>query len=186
MSKIQTKLGEAYRVMPNFISNKEVNELRTKFLESSKNIGILPDDGVVYGAKGIHQFPLAAIILCNKLQEVANILDEPCLPSYAYTRSYGHLGELREHTDRDSCEISITVHLGGDKDWTFLIESIDKTVHSINLNPGDAIIFDGINFTHSRQGPYSGISYEQLFLHYVYANGDFVNHMFEPPGGIIY
>jgi hypothetical protein len=36
------------------------------------------------------------------------------LPTYSYARVYKKGDELRRHRDRPSCEISTTVHLGGD------------------------------------------------------------------------
>ena len=182
LSKIQERIGDSYLVLPGFISLEEVEKLRSPFLTCCKDLEVVHDDGIVFNSRGVHQHIPSSILMCTKLKQVIALLGEPCVPSYSYIRSYGHLAELRPHADRASCEISITVHLGGDQEWSFLIDTVDGTAHRVNLNPGDAILFDGINFPHCRENPYGGVSYEQLFLHYVFAEGDYTSHMFEPPG----
>ena len=50
------------------------------------------------------------------------------LPTYSYARVYKKGDELRRHMDRPSCEISTTVHLGGDP-WSIFIDGTGtKTV----------------------------------------------------------
>ncbi len=43
------------------------------------------------------------------------------IPTYSYARIYKHGDILRRHKDRPSCEISTTIHLGGDK-WPIFID----------------------------------------------------------------
>ena len=54
--------------------------------------------------------------------------DMTLVPTYSYTRIYKKGDILKRHSDRPSCEISTTLHLGGDP-WTiFLDPTGQKTV----------------------------------------------------------
>ena len=86
------------------------------------------------------------------------------LPTYAYARIYKEGSELKKHTDRFSCEISCTMHLGGDGKWPIYLKHNNKNV-PINLDAGDLLIYSGEKLQHWRE-PYLGKEYAQVFLHY--------------------
>ena len=109
------------------------------------------------------------------------------IPTYTYTRLYekGHI--LKRHKDRPSCEISTTLHLGGDEWPIFLDPSggnfvIDeyKEIHKpgapkgvrVDLKVGDVLIYSGCELEHWRE-PFQGKVCSQVFLHYNHANGPF-------------
>jgi 2OG-Fe(II) oxygenase superfamily len=110
-------------------------------------------------------------LLCEKTPEISKIIGETVLPSYAYSRVYKFGDELLYHKDRDACEISLTVHLNGDKTWNFFIENSRGETQSIILEPGDAILYLGCEANHWRE-KYEGEHYEQVFLHYVRSRGE--------------
>ena len=85
-------------------------------------------------------------------------------PTYAYARIYNNTSELKKHVDRFSCEISCTMHLGGDYKWPFFLKKGKKDI-SINLGIGDLLIYKGQEIEHWRE-PYLGQDYAQVFLHY--------------------
>jgi len=85
-------------------------------------------------------------------------------PTYAYTRIYNKASELKKHKDRFSCEISCTMHLGGDKKWPIYLQKNKKDI-PIYLNAGDLLIYKGQEIEHWRN-PYLGREYAQVFLHY--------------------
>ena len=109
------------------------------------------------------------------------------IPTYSYTRLYekGHI--LKRHKDRPSCEISTTLHLGGDL-WPifldpsgadFVIDEDKQTIKPgapkgirVDLKVGDMLIYSGCELEHWR-GPFEGNIYSQVFLHYNHANGPF-------------
>jgi len=80
-------------------------------------------------------------------------------PAYSYARMYKKGDELKKHKDRFSCEISTTINLGGDT-WPIYLEG-----KSINLNPGDLLIYKGCELTHWRE-KFKGNECAQVFLHY--------------------
>jgi len=109
------------------------------------------------------------------------------IPTYSYTRLYEKGNILKRHKDRPSCEISTTLHLGGDEWPIFLDPSgqdfvIDerKNIHKpgapkgirVDLKVGDMLIYSGCELEHWRE-PFQGNVCSQVFLHYNHANGPF-------------
>ena len=85
--------------------------------------------------------------------------------NYSYLRIYVKGNDLKKHKDRPECEISTTLHLGGDQKWPIFLGK-----EEINLNVGDMLIYRGCDFVHWRE-PYQGNMYCQVFLHYSDING---------------
>ena len=109
------------------------------------------------------------------------------VPTYSYTRLYEKGNILKRHKDRPSCEISTTLHLGGNEWPIFLDPSgqnfvIDeyKNIHKpgapkgirVDLKVGDMLIYSGCELEHWRE-PFQGNVCSQVFLHYNHANGPF-------------
>ena len=109
------------------------------------------------------------------------------VPTYSYTRLYEKGNKLKRHRDRPSCEVSTTLHLGGDKWPIFLDPSggrhvIDeyKEIHKpgapkgikVDLKVGDMLIYAGCELEHWRE-PFEGKICSQVFLHYNHANGPY-------------
>lgn len=88
-------------------------------------------------------------------------------PNYSYARIYKKGDVLNRHKDRFSCEISTTLHLGGDH-WPIYLEPSGKEGLKgvkINLNPGDMLIYRGNELEHWREA-FTGENCGQVFLHY--------------------
>ena len=114
------------------------------------------------------------------------------LPTYSYTRLYEKGNKLRRHKDRPSCEVSTTLHLGGDP-WPIFLDPtggnfvIDefKEIHKpgapkgvrVDLKIGDMLIYSGCDLEHWRE-PFQGNICSQVFLHYNHANGPFAQTNF--------
>ena len=109
------------------------------------------------------------------------------IPCYTYTRIYKKGDILKRHSDRPSCEISTTLHLGGDP-WTiFLDPTGQKTVLNeekqiikpnapkgipVDLEIGDMLVYSGCDLEHWRE-PFEGDNCGQVFLHYNNIDGPF-------------
>jgi hypothetical protein len=117
------------------------------------------------------------------------------IPTYSYTRVYEKGNILHRHKDRPSCEISTTLHLGGDE-WPIFIDGtgadnvIQRAVPfgptgeevdikpgaplgtKITLKVGDMLIYSGCDLEHWRE-PFEGKICSQVFLHYNHANGPY-------------
>ena len=111
------------------------------------------------------------------------------VPTYSYTRLYEKGNILRRHKDRPCCEISTTLHLGGDPWPIFLDPSGAVNIVSgsetttvvkpgapkgirVDLKIGDMLIYSGCELEHWRE-PFQGSVCSQVFLHYNHANGPF-------------
>ena len=111
------------------------------------------------------------------------------IPCYTYTRIYKKGDILHRHKDRPSCEISTTLHLGGDP-WTIFLDPTGAnnilsgrettTVVKpnapkgipITLEVGDMLVYSGCDLEHWR-GPFVGEHCAQVFLHYNNIDGPF-------------
>ena len=79
--------------------------------------------------------------------------------TYSYARIYKKGDELKKHKDRYSCEISTTLHLGGEQ-WSIFLEGKE-----VKLGVGDMLIYSGCELEHWRE-PFTGENCGQVFLHY--------------------
>ena len=89
------------------------------------------------------------------------------VPTYSYARLYKKGDELKRHKDRESCEISTTLNLGGDS-WPIFLEpnkNVGISGVKINLEPGDMLIYSGCVLEHWRE-TFEGEVCGQVFLHY--------------------
>ena len=93
-------------------------------------------------------------LLNTKLPFVEKETNLQLLPAYAYWRYYIFGATLNEHTDREPCEISISVCIKKYDDWPFTIE--DK---EFELEEGQAILYAGCDQKHGRPGVYKGEGY---------------------------
>jgi hypothetical protein len=113
--------------------------------------------------------------------------DMDLVPCYTYTRVYKKGDILKRHKDRPSCEISTTLHLGGDP-WTIFLDPtgaksvIDEYKEIIkpnapkgipvDLEVGDMLVYSGCELEHWRE-PFQGNHCAQVFLHYNNVDGPF-------------
>ena len=97
------------------------------------------------------------------------------LPTYSYTRAYKKGDELKRHKDRPSCQISTTLHLGGNE-WPIYIDPTGgdnvPTGNRVDLKIGDMLVYSGCELEHWREA-FKGNVCVQTFLHYNDANGRF-------------
>ena len=97
------------------------------------------------------------------------------IPCYTYTRIYKKGDILKRHKDRPSCEISTTLHLGGEP-WPIFLDPTGAdnapTGISINLKVGDMLVYSGCDLEHWRE-PFEGDNCAQVFLHYKNIDGPF-------------
>ena len=111
------------------------------------------------------------------------------IPCYTYTRIYKKGDILKRHKDRPSCEISTTLHLGGDP-WSIFIDptGTDNILSGrettivvkpnapegveVQLGIGDMLVYSGCELEHWRK-PFEGDNCAQVFLHYNNIDGPF-------------
>jgi Rps23 Pro-64 3,4-dihydroxylase Tpa1-like proline 4-hydroxylase len=163
-------LENNYVYIPNFISPERAKLLASNFENFCIENNIAGDDQIEQSHSKYNYIDFLEL-LCNATPEVGEFLGENVLPTYTYSRVYKRGAELIKHTDRDACEISLTVHLDGDKDWPIYIKNPKGETISLNLKSGDAMMYLGCDAEHWRD-VYEGDRYVQVFLHYVRSRGD--------------
>ena len=103
--------------------------------------------------------------LQNELRStIEKHVDLKLFNTYNYCRIYQTGNTLDVHKDRDACEISVTLDLGGDK-WSIFMGG-----EEVMLDIGDAVIYKGCDIPHWRE-EFKGDTHTQAFIHYVDQNG---------------
>jgi len=117
------------------------------------------------------------IVMETLLQKVKPRMEQETglklIETYSYARIYKRGDELKRHKDRYSCEISTTMHLGGDE-WSIFVEPSGeegKKGIEVQLTQGDMLIYRGCDLEHWRE-PFEGENCGQVFLHYNDASGE--------------
>jgi hypothetical protein len=156
-----------YKVVKNFLSKEEIN-LLTDYCRIKHRINFNSFDFIQNknGDSSFYGDPLMESLMVNKLELMQQVTKLELLPTYAYWRMYSMFADLKKHTDRPSCEISVTVMLGSDgTPWPIYMNGLE-----INMEPGDAAIYLGCEIEHWRE-EFKGDWHAQTFLHYVDKNG---------------
>jgi len=169
-----------YQVIKNAISTELADFCYQYFLNKRAVARHLFDDKFLspyttyFGVWNDAQIPetyshYADIVMETLLQKVKPVMEEQSevklTETYSYARIYKKGDELKRHTDRYSCEISTTMHLGGDE-WSIFLEPDIK----IDLQKGDMLMYRGCDLDHWRE-PFKGKDCGQVFLHYNDASG---------------
>jgi hypothetical protein len=113
--------------------------------------------------------------------KVEEVINKQLYPAYSYARIYYQNAEMARHTDRPSCQYSVTVCLDIDEEygpWEIWMKDYHGEETPVYLNPGDGIIYNGTKLEHWRT-PYKGARQTQTFLHYVDANGPYASNRFD-------
>ena len=168
---MNAQLGQNnFLFVPNFISQERAQTLNQEFYELEQR-GECTKDNQAPNSSAVYNFKPFLELLCEKTSEVSKLVEELVLPTYTYARIYKNGEILARHRDRPACEISLTVHIGGDADWDIGIEKPSKEEVNLTLKRGDAMLYLGCAADHWRNNPFTGQNYSQVFLHYVRSNG---------------
>ena len=133
--------------------------------------------------------PVMETLLMKVLPKMQRETGLQLIPTYSYARLYKKGDILHRHKDRPSCEISTTIHLGGNS-WPIFIDgtgadsilSGNETTTIVKPNApegtkvllevGDMLVYSGCKLEHWRE-PLEGDVCGQVFLHYNHVNGPF-------------
>lgn len=125
---------------------------------------------------------------------VSHITGADLLPSYDFFRIYLQDDVCRVHADRPSSEhsISLTLVYSDDKPWPLEVGSRhvtevtpcedtwgDEPYTSVAMQPGDGVLYRGIDRRHARVQPNPNRWSAHLFLFWVERNGPFAHHAFD-------
>lgn len=165
------------KVIKNFLSNEELKVAQDYWLvrePSLKPCEQCPNSVSTYAD------PLSETFLKIKKPILEAAVGEELIPTYSFSRMYYKQGLLAKHSDRPSCEVSVTLNILSDKDWSIWFHKLDQNRNidpnakptSLITKPGEAAAYEGCEYDHWRD-PYEGEKCMQVFLHYVRANGQY-------------
>ena len=182
----------------------DVNKLKCEVPEARGQItyygsldkyNAIPTEEQVKGSLSRYSYPPYKSIHSEVRKEIEKVLGSELYNTYYYDRFYFIGQELTKHTDRDACEISISIHIGSNikKSWEFELMSRKGKHEKISLNPGDGLIYAGCDVLHWREkmpvenknifsklfDKKEELYYHQIFFHYVLANGYRSHHAFD-------
>ena len=158
-----------YLHVPGFITDDEAQLLAKEFKEHCKKFNIQGDPQAPDSHAMYNSLPFVRLLV-KKVKHVSELLGEDVLPTYTYARVYKNGSVLERHRDRPACEISFTINLEKDTDWPIYFQRPDNSETSVELNPGDAVLYLGCQADHWRN-KFEGKEHTQLFMHYVRSNG---------------
>jgi len=169
-----------YQVIKNAISYELANFVFNYFLLKRDAVQFMYQNNIVYetGLLGTwkdeqipntysnYADPVMETLLMKVLPKMQQETGLELVPTYSYARIYKRGDILHKHKDRPSCEISTTIHLGGDP-WSIFVEGTE-----VMLDVGDMLVYSGCELEHWRE-PLEGNTCAQVFLHYNHVNGPF-------------
>jgi len=158
-----------YVFIPGLINPDRAKRISNEY-ESYSQYNDLGGDPQAPNSRAMYDYKTALELLCELTPRISEISGLTVLPTYSYIRVYQSGDDLKKHSDRDSCEVSVTLNLGGDCDWPIYIQRPDGTTASVTMQPGDAMLYLGCRADHWRD-PIPGTKCIQVFLHYVDSNG---------------
>jgi hypothetical protein len=144
----------------------------------------------VYG----HHYKPMLFFLWGLSPIVSNIVGRELLPTYDYFRVYREGDVCRVHSDRYSCEhsLSLTLDYSDGEPWDLQIgkEHVEPSSRveedfgsepygSVAMGVGDAVLYQGVNHRHGRMTPNPNGWSAHLFLHWVDRDGPHRQHAFD-------
>ena len=169
-----------YQIIKNAVSYELANFIFNYFLLKRDAVDFMYKNNITYdngmlGTWTDDQIPntyshyadfVMETLLVKVLPVMAQETGLDLIPTYSYARAYKKGDTLHKHKDRPSCEISTTIHLGGDP-WAIFVEGT-----KVLLEVGDMLVYSGCELEHWRE-PFDGNICGQVFLHYNHVNGPF-------------
>lgn len=141
-----------------------------------------------------YHFPPMLTLLWGLTPIAEQATGKALLPSYSYFRIYREGDILRVHSDRLSCEhsMSLTLDYSDGVPWDLELERVDSEPSSrteedfggsphaaLAMRPGDAVLYRGVHRRHGRTVPNPNGWSAHLFLHWVERGGPYADFAFD-------
>ena len=158
-----------YKKIKNVLTKDEINLLNTyciiKHKTNKTNFDLKQNNN---GDTCFYNDSLMTSLLEQKRSLIENYCGKKLWPTYAFWRMYSKYATLEPHTDRPSCEISVTINIGSSGEmWPLFMDG-----NMIELEPGEGAIYLGCKLKHWRE-EFKGDWSAQVFLHYVDQEGPY-------------
>lgn len=171
-----------FLILRNFLPDFFTNYLRTYFNTLKINNKLEKGDAQVENSECVYGDPTFDTFLLMSTPLISGAIKTNLLPTYTYGRIYYNGAELLPHKDRDECQHSVTLFLGGEYDSIWPIWMLNKEIHKepqmCALYPGDAVVYKGNKVNHWRD-KFEGVNHFQLFLHFVEADGIYKDKLYD-------
>ena len=158
----------------------------------------LPMESQVNGSLARYNIPTYRELHFLVKKEVEKILEMDLHPSYFYDRFYFPNQQLKRHSDRPACEVSVSLQISTtlENPWPIWFERPDGSEAHVLMKDGDAAVYKGCEREHWRDPLPSRYNktqrlwrkvrkvaddtyHHQIFLHYVDANGPYCHCAFD-------
>jgi hypothetical protein len=169
------------------------------FSDKNGNLRHFPDDPnelkYLMGRYSRYAYPLFKDSFYDVKKKLETVIGKKLYPTYWFDRYYFDKSTLPAHTDRDSCEISVSIQLSSNLEnpWSFGIEDGDGMPHLFKLNDGDGVVYKGCERLHWRskfpveydtdwkgkKTNRNGLYHHQVFFHYVLQDGFRSHHAWD-------
>tara|TARA_R100001509_G_scaffold129260_2_gene82638 strand:+ start:2903 stop:3469 length:567 start_codon:yes stop_codon:yes gene_type:complete len=157
---------DLYLVKENFLSEGEIKVL-THYSKLTHRLNFDQFDSQSHFDTGIYSDRVFEALMMSKKELMEKLTNKKLIPTYSYWRMYTLGNCLKMHSDRPSCEYSVSVMIASDKTpWPFVAGNTEYL-----QKPGDAVIYKGCDLPHGRPTAFEGDYHAQVFLHYVDVNG---------------
>ena len=134
---------------------------------------------------GYYADPLIEVMLKQCLPAIEEQTGLELEPTYSFSRVYQEGEELIPHTDRPSCEISVTINVACTGEvWPIWMQYEGNDPVKCLLEPGEAVVYKGCEVTHWRRKLPKGQINVQFMLHYVDKNGPYAEYKFDKRGAL--
>lgn len=178
---------DGYVVLRNLISKDKAKNLADS-IKNFINNHDAKTDSLCPDSKSVHGHHDADALLEELTPIISSASGKNLIPTYSYARIYTNGNNLPKHTDRPSCQYSISLCLDMDgSPWPiYMAEIADaetgtpyerhgvtnymKNPKSVDLEIGDAVLYLGNDMVHYRE-PFQGVEQIQVFMHWVDADG---------------
>ncbi len=170
--------ANSYTFIKQLVSPKDRTRLCQRALDLSRAFKKVPPDPVPSAFERCGDFHMEDL-LERLVPEIEQVTQRSLFPTYSFFRIYKAGDVLHRHIDRPACEFSVSVNLGyrAPAPWPLWVEG-PLGARSAALEPGDAVVYRGIECPHWRES-FDGEFVVQLFLHYVDQEGPHAEWRFD-------
>ena len=175
---------KGWHYLPNIISSAEAIQIKYQNLMGAVHDlgGLKPHYDKERGRVMCCYAPPSSAYVVHRVKPILeNLLGEELIPSYWFTTTYHNKGFMVRHTDRPSCEVSVTMNISGTVDWPIQLQDLQGKKRKVVTPIGHGLAYLGIKVPHWRAPLRCKESdqFMQLFLHYVKKNGSCSDYAYD-------
>jgi len=126
--------------------------------------------------------PPACTYIMHRVKPILEeALGEELIPTYWFSTTYHNKGWMNCHTDRPSCEVSVTMNICGDAEWPIKLKDLSGKRREVVTPAGDGVAYLGTRVPHWRSPlrTHDNDRFMQLFLHFVRKNGQYAEYAYD-------